>query len=321
MVPVPRKHPLPAREIQIGRRLSELRKKFSCPRSYMARGTGLDRAAIVRIELGRSPLKYKSARAILRFLNAHPVWVATGHGDAQPGVPMPLASELGIDENMAFSEVFDTQLSKLFLSVSDPTKLEKADSGLDASLRHSMIVVLTERLKQWFREVPSPHHVELMQLLVQLGDGFIAQHSSDDWKTIYVRRGQMDVLDAKSKPVHSSGEVLQKNLLTNVTVTDNITPVKSTMANLLGRLNKATSQRGMKSKLAKVMGVPLVNISQWLSGTREPGGETTLRLLHWVEQQERQQNTLGSATNTAKGKTQSGSSTVYEKTKSSPKKR
>jgi transcriptional regulator with XRE-family HTH domain len=74
------------------------------------------------------------------------------------------------------------------------------------------------------------------------------------------------------------------------------------MANLLDRLNKATSQRGMKSKLAKVMGVPLANISQWLSGVREPGGETTLKLLHWVEQQERQQNTLGSAINTTKGK-------------------
>ena len=82
-------------------------------------------------------------------------------------------------------------------------------------------------------------------------------------------------------------EPREKRVLTNITVTDNVSSVKSTMANLLDRLNKATSQRGMKSKLAKVMGVPLANISQWLSGAREPGGETTLRLLHWVEQQER----------------------------------
>jgi transcriptional regulator with XRE-family HTH domain len=112
-----------------------------------------------------------------------------------------------------------------------------------------------------------------------------------------------------------------RKLLTDVNASGNVLPVKSTMANLLDRLNKATSQRGMKSKLAKVMGVPLANISQWLSGAREPGGETTLRLLHWVGQQERQQNTPGSAINTAKGKTQVRSSTVYEKAKSSPTKR
>lgn len=113
----------------------------------------------------------------------------------------------------------------------------------------------------------------------------------------------------------------ENKVLTNVTATDNVPPVKSTMANLLERLNKATSQRGMKSKLAKVMGVPLANISQWLSGTREPGGETTLRLLHWVEQQERQPNTPGSAINTTKGKkTQIHSQIVYE-TKPSPPKR
>jgi transcriptional regulator with XRE-family HTH domain len=76
------------------------------------------------------------------------------------------------------------------------------------------------------------------------------------------------------------------------------------MANLLDRLNKATSQRGMKSKLAKVMGVPLSNVSQWLSGEREPGGETTLRLLRWVEQQERKPEAPDSVRSTAKGKTQ-----------------
>jgi transcriptional regulator with XRE-family HTH domain len=79
-----------------------------------------------------------------------------------------------------------------------------------------------------------------------------------------------------------------RKVLTDVPDNGNVTAVKSTMANLLDRLNKATSPRGMKSKLAKVMGVPLSNVSQWLSGAREPGGETTLRLLHWVEQKERQ---------------------------------
>ena len=76
--------------------------------------------------------------------------------------------------------------------------------------------------------------------------------------------------------------------LTNVALSDNISGVKDQLPTLLKRLNDATRERGTKTALAKFMGVKLPTISRWLSGEKEPGGETTLRLLHWVEQQERQ---------------------------------
>jgi transcriptional regulator with XRE-family HTH domain len=78
-------------------------------------------------------------------------------------------------------------------------------------------------------------------------------------------------------------------LLTGVTESGKTSVVKSelTLKNLLARLNSATEKPGMKSALAKHIGVPLSNVSQWLSGKREPSGSTTLRLLKWVEQQER----------------------------------
>jgi transcriptional regulator with XRE-family HTH domain len=78
-----------------------------------------------------------------------------------------------------------------------------------------------------------------------------------------------------------------KIILPHVTVSGNVQTVKAKLPSLRRRLNQATTERGMKSELAKFMGVPLPNVSQWLSGEREPGGETTLQLLHWVEQQER----------------------------------
>jgi TorA maturation chaperone TorD len=34
--------------------------------------------------------------------------------------------------------------------------------------------------------------------------------------------------------------------------------------------------------------VPPPKVSQWLAGDHEPGGETTLRMLQWLQQQERQ---------------------------------
>ena len=109
--------------------------------------------------------------------------------------------------------------------------------------------------------------------------------------------------------------------LTNVSEYANVRLVKSQLLGLLDRLKMATERRGMKSALAKYLGVPLASVSQWLSGDREPGGETTLKMLRWVQEQESQPNTLGSASNTTKGNaTQVRSSKVYEKPKPSPKK-
>jgi transcriptional regulator with XRE-family HTH domain len=75
--------------------------------------------------------------------------------------------------------------------------------------------------------------------------------------------------------------------LTDVSERVNIEDVKPKLPNLMKRLEIATAQRGKKSELAKFLGVSLVQVSQWLSGNREPGGETTLKMLHWVEAQER----------------------------------
>jgi len=64
--------------------------------------------------------------------------------------------------------------------------------------------------------------------------------------------------------------------------------VKPVLPKLIQRLQRATEAHGSKSELAAWLGVPRQSVTDWLSGRKEPGGETTLRLLHWVEQQERQ---------------------------------
>jgi len=63
--------------------------------------------------------------------------------------------------------------------------------------------------------------------------------------------------------------------------------VNPILPKLLDRLAKQTIASGSKSALAEWLGVPLSNLSLWLSGKREPGGETTLKMLYWVERKER----------------------------------
>jgi transcriptional regulator with XRE-family HTH domain len=110
----------------------------------------------------------------------------------------------------------------------------------------------------------------------------------------------------------ASAPGIENKVLTEAATRAKLAPVKSQLDDLLAALNRLTKESGKKTELADFLGAPLASVSRWLSGEREPGGETTLKMLHWVQEQERQQNTLGSATNTTKGKTQVRKS-KYEK--------
>jgi DNA-binding transcriptional regulator YiaG/DNA-binding XRE family transcriptional regulator len=283
----------------------------------MAGVVGMDRAAIVRIELGRAPLKYKAARAIIHFLEGNPVWVATGRGKSRPSFPLPMASDLGVDDNASFSEVFDAHFSGYFGPPSKPTKADSSEASaqlsLSASIRHDLIGVLSERLRLWFRQVPDASLVEFMQSLVKCGDLLIVGFGRDDWKEELARRGRMDALDSTANPPNAGGaaaEQVRNKMLTEVTPERNLSGMTE-IAFLLQRLKRAL-EGVKKGDLARSLKVPLPRVSEWLSGRVMPSGETALRLLHWVEQREQKLNALGSATNTTKGKV-TRRKLVYEK--------
>ena len=107
-------------------------------------------------------------------------------------------------------------------------------------------------------------------------------------------------------------EPLKKSVLTKASTRGIVPPVKAQLDNLLAKLNRLTQEPGKKTELADFLGAPLASVSRWLSGKRDPGGETTLKLLRWVQKQESQPEAPGSATNAAKGKTQVHKSS-YEK--------
>lgn len=128
----------------------------------------------------------------------------------------------------------------------------------------------------------------------------------------------MDALDTPPRALRSGragAEPGERKVLTHVAASGKLPPVKSQLKNLRADLARLTAEPGKKTKLADFLGAPLTSVSRWLSGEREPGGETTLQMLRWVQEQERQQNTLGSAINTAKGKTQVSKSSYEKPTK------
>ncbi len=79
----------------------------------------------------------------------------------------------------------------------------------------------------------------------------------------------------------------EKKALTELTEHRNTADMKLTLLSLLDRVRSATQGHGKKAELAAHLGVPQTRVSEWLHGKNQPGGEITLKLLQWVESQER----------------------------------
>lgn len=87
-------------------------------------------------------------------------------------------------------------------------------------------------------------------------------------------------------------ELQRRNqLLTSIHASVKSEPVKPLWPLLKERLQRATAEPGTKTRLADYLGVKIASVSQWLTDSktsaREPGAETALRMLKWVELQER----------------------------------
>ena len=102
---------------------------------------------------------------------------------------------------------------------------------------------------------------------------------------------KQDFIGANIVEIHEwdsrKNDLSKKELTEKVDSLTNST-VNAVLPKLIKRLNNATKSRGSKSKLAAWLGVHRQSVTDWLSRKQEPGGEITLKLLQWVEQQERQ---------------------------------
>jgi transcriptional regulator with XRE-family HTH domain len=79
--------------------------------------------------------------------------------------------------------------------------------------------------------------------------------------------------------------------LTNPAISAKLAGVKNQWTELKRRIQKAACNPGTKTTLANFLRVDLTQLSKWLTDSksaREPGADYTLKMLHWVEQIERQ---------------------------------
>jgi transcriptional regulator with XRE-family HTH domain len=316
---VPRKKPVSENDLAIARRLKQLRIDCQFSRQELAERSQTPFGVITRVELGIMPLRYFDARRLLRGLSLYalswldlrpvnPLWLAEGEEPMQVDWPLllPASRYLGVEVSASFSAVIKAHRSVIAALVADPSTAELPESWLAEYLNH------------W--DILQGKADQLRDDAITVGDLFLvsAQKLAPQSARATEVLKRYHVLLAEAP--HKRPLERQKKLLHDITVSGKYSGVKSPMKDLLKRLNQATRLRGAKSQLAAHMNVPLVNVSQWLSERREPSGEKTLKLLHWVEMQEHDQNkSPGDATTSPEPKTQTCKSS-YEKHRSGQKK-
>ena len=312
---------MPVQERAICRRLRQFRLWTSYSQAEFCALVGLNSRAYASYEYARSQLNYPSARRILKaFCLLNPIWLAEGHGEMLEvrifSYPAPEAT--GFGPRTAFSQVYRASLQQPLLKAVTAHLLKPIS-------RYSRFTVdpdvpgrlygkeqFGDMLSGWLAALPDGKVNDFLNDVFRRAAQVVARYPRDDDEAAIQRRlDEVYRIEAKRR-FPSSRPEKQRNVLTETESATKLLPVKLQLKNLRTELNRLTEESGKKTELAGFLGAPLASVSRWLSGEREPGGETTLKMLRWVQEQESQPNAPGSATNAAKGKV-TRRKLVYEK--------
>jgi transcriptional regulator with XRE-family HTH domain len=298
-------------------RLKSFRAGAGYPRRLFANHVGLDSSTIVRIELGRTPLKYADAQKICGAFSINPVWLATGKDTIRLWRPMPRAFDLGAGTQSVFSEVFDAHLAGKYESEKEvppvgpkePATLNEHISSFGRGVAYMFVGAnqSDEHVSAALVEVlgnPLPVPEMTIEAARHLAEGLHRSiMSKSDGKLPPSVSARLSTMLEPGKSLHDYYQYILKKaeevdkgklgyVLTNTETLSKVgVNVKLQLPELLERLKKATAETGKKSELAEFLkratksNVPLASVSRWLSGEREPGGEIALQMDAWATAQ------------------------------------
>lgn len=288
-----------------------MRGDLRLTQTEFAKQVSISREKLASYEDARVPLKVGLALQICRQFIISEEWLATGLGhfndEITSNTPFGiLGSRLcvnllnediskNLNKNMLFSRAFDEILYERYelLRSKNPfvPRINMTEDDSPSAFQNAFIYLL-EVLLSTLDESAQKRLLATLNRSAQILGGVLWEGSGSEKDAVAFENIVYDIfLEYQALGEHYNlvlDREVKKKGLTVVSESVNNIDVTPKLPSLLKRLKEATAQRGKKSALAEFLGVSLVQVSQWLSGDREPGGETTLRLLQWVEQQERQ---------------------------------
>lgn len=286
-MPKPSKY-MNQREREICERVSILRMsilKWTQP--ALAKEIGITKNQLAAIEYKREPLRLGIARLLCEKFDVSQRWLALGILPIHPRYDVSMGNSALVNNDSLFSWVFDNFLNHLTGQI-ETAVIEKvgenifragdfdnaafADTGAFNDPPAEAIAFFVKKLVNLrLNSLPEKLKVEYARELLRANKKFGLKHGKQFGR----------ITTGPSKEAAKTPLTIEVNTLTSESV-------KPVLPKLIERLKKATKKRGSKAALAKWLGVHRQSVTDWLSGKQEPGGEITLRLLHWVEQLERQ---------------------------------
>jgi DNA-binding transcriptional regulator YiaG len=293
---VPRKNPVPQREKEICQRLREIRLALKFSQVVFAEFLAINSPKLASYELGRVPIRFDVAITAAEIGKVSLWWLAEG---IEPKFwPALLPPELigQIQNNPVFSVCYDTILKPFCdderLKIASMTGGRLDESAIDhfkkffggGVMNHEVDelsgAAFSSILDPYIKSMPEHLRFRLWDALCDRLRIFLTSYESE------IAVWQREMAPKNNEGPKTRSQIAKSELTIKAdSLTNDL--VKPVLPKLIERLKRATEARGSKSELAAWLGVHRQSVTDWLSGKQEPGGETTLRMLQWVEQRER----------------------------------
>lgn len=281
-----KRRPLPDRELQIARRLRQVRDSLRLTQTEFAEQIGIRRERLASYEEGRVPLRYDIALRLCHQFITSEKWLSTGQGNPRLLVDLlldPIAAKIPADR--AFSKAFDEAFALRYEERID--QCEKA-GVLPFVLAPDDSWTRIENLFRgiingWLEELPEIERGTFLISLLEDAKQKMRRRPFAAWPDFCRNRAAKQGTPQISA---TQGNNPSKKELADSLQYDKLQSVKFDWKWQRERLNRLTATRGAKSALAGRLGVPLSSLSLWLSGEREPGVKIAFRLLAWADERE-----------------------------------
>jgi transcriptional regulator with XRE-family HTH domain len=287
---------MPQRERDICERLKQFRTDSGLSQSEFARLCGLKLRAYASYEYAHSQLNYPAAWKILTtFPLLNPAWLAGENASREylPVIIYPTAADLEYGPRTPFSSVYNGKLKALIANsqplfganLSCPFLVSK-----DACGRVVAKEMFGEIMGNWLPRVPNRNlNTFLNEAYRRCSELFSKLHDDSDLAAVSQLARQMKKIAFKRRLVFLGNFAVDdpKKDLQGDSLKGNTVEVASKIQKLIEQVKRKALKPGAKAELARKLRVAPARISEWLAGDKEPGGNYTLKLQNWVEQQER----------------------------------
>ena len=233
------------------------------------------------------------------------MWLATGQGERRPFLYLPQPEDLGVSEKSLFSQVFDVHLARHLAPKYASPVLNEVVAWISpdrSGYRDSVAKLLAEILAKFLDEIPDESLDDFVNKMPKLLREFLKTFPKDRWEIIVQRRRhriavmkqkvkwqEEALLEQAAKLAAAEAKEKCKLNVDSPAAPATVAGVNSETGYwkaLVNQVRALTSALGEKARLAREFNTTRQAVNKWLSGKGAPSAEITLRLLHWVVQQE-----------------------------------